>query len=76
MTKWDDKGKNSLWLFTIEEFNRLPNGIELENIMNIKKTKGIDDIDLDTRFGHIAWGVRDPFNHKEKNLFLIFKLTE
>lgn len=76
MTRWEDNGLNSLWLLTEEEFNRLPDGIELESITHTKKIKGKDEIDKDTRFGHLAWGVRDPFNHKEKHLFLIFKLTQ
>jgi hypothetical protein len=76
MTRWENEGENSLWLLTPEEFNRLPDGIELESITKHKKIKGVDEIDMDERFGHIAWGVRNPFNHKEKNLFLIFKLVQ
>jgi hypothetical protein len=77
MTRWGkEEGENNLWLLTEEEFNRLPDGIVLESITGSKKTKGKDEIDTDTRFGHMAFGVRDPFNHKEKHLFLIFKLTQ
>lgn len=74
MVRWDDVGQNSLWLLTKEEFDRLPSGIELESIMGERVVKDKDYIDMDTRVNHIAYGVRDPFNHREKDLFLIFKL--
>ena len=76
MTKWEDDGNNSLYLFTVDEFNKLPNGIELESIMGDTKVKGVDDIDLDVRFGHIAYGIRNLWNHAEKNLFLTFLLSQ
>lgn len=72
MRKWDEK----LWLFTIEEFNQLPDGIELNCIDDTKVIKGQDYIDLDIRFNHIAYGVTDPWNHKEKHLFLMFGLCQ
>ena len=73
MRKWND----NLWLFTVEEFKRLPDGIELRCINGMTAIKGQDKvIDLDTRFGHIAYGVEDPWNHKEKNLFLMFSLCQ
>jgi len=72
MRKWND----SLWLFTVEEFNQLPDGIELNCIDDTTAIKGQDDIDLDTRFNHIAYGVLDPLTHKEKHLFLMFGLCQ
>lgn len=71
---WDDK----LYLFTPEEFEQLPDGTELYSIMAGDKpvVKGTDKIDMDTRFGHIAYGVHDPWNHPLKDLFLIFKLKQ
>jgi hypothetical protein len=72
MKKWND----SLWLFTVEEFNQLPDGIGLKCINSKIVIKGRDEIDLDTRFNHIAYGVEDPWNHKEKNLFLMFGLSQ
>jgi hypothetical protein len=72
MRKWDEK----LWLFTIEEFNQLPDGIGLKCIDGEIVIKGKDYIDLDTRFNHIAYGVTDPWNHKEKHLFLMFGLCQ
>ena len=74
MTPWDDEGINTLWLFTPDEFKTLPDGTELTCIDGEVSVKGSDDIDLDTRFGHIAYGVRDPWNHALKDMFLVFKL--
>jgi len=74
MVLWNDEGENSLWLITEEELNRLPDGIVLESIMGDFVTKGVDDINRDTRMSALAFGVRNPFNHAEKNLFLIFAL--
>lgn len=74
MQAWNEHG---LYLFTLEEFDQLPDGTELESIMNDKKViKGKDIISLDNRFGYIAYGVKDPWNHPLKDLFLIFKLKE
>ena len=65
MIKWG----NNLWLFTPNEFNYLPDGIELRSIRGDKVIKGKDYIDDDVRFGHIAFGVEDPLNHPEAELF-------
>ncbi len=67
MVRWDENG---LWLFTLVEFKQLPDGIELESIIGDKAIKGKDYIDDDTRGGYIAWGVRDPFHHELKELFI------
>ena len=72
MNKWDESG---LYLFTPAEFTKLPDGIELTCIDDTTAIKGQDEIDQDTRFGHIAYGVYDPFNHPEKDLFLTFVLS-
>ena len=71
MQKWNEK----LWLFTIDEFNKLPDGIELTCIDGEKVIKGVDDIDLDTRGTCIAFGIEDPLNHPEAELFSIFMLS-
>lgn len=71
MIKWN----NNFWLFTPEEFEKIPDKTELISIHNERVTKGIDNIDLDTRFGHIAYGVTDPWNHPLKHLFLMFALS-
>ena len=65
----------NLHLFTPVEYEKLPEGTVLESINGQKVTKGEDYIDMDVRFGHIAFGVRDPFNHPLKNLFLLFVIT-
>jgi hypothetical protein len=46
-------------LQTPESFAALPDGTVLISIQGEEKVKGRDDIDLDTRFGRIAWGVPD-----------------
>ena len=75
MIKWKEEGDNSLWLFTPTEFDKLPDDIELESISGSKKIKGEDFIDGDTRGGHIAFGVRNPFNHELKDTFLLFAIA-
>jgi hypothetical protein len=72
MIKFDKN--NDLYLFSLDEYEQLPAGIELESISGTKLIKGRDYIDLDTRFGHIAYGVRDIENHPNHNLLLKFLL--
>lgn len=76
MNKWANEGSNSLWLLTVDEYNKLPDGIKLECIDGDIVTKGIDNIDLDTRFGHIAFGVRNPLEGEYRDLFLTFILNQ
>lgn len=73
MQKWSSE--TDLWLFTPEEFQYLPEGFELESISGERVIKGKDYIDDDTRFGHLAYGVRDPVNHCEGELLTRIKLT-
>ena len=75
MMKFDEAEK-PLWLFTQKEFDELPDGTVLECIDQTFATKGVDYIDNDTRFGYLAYGVRDPFGHELKNLFLTFMLKK
>ena len=56
MGAWWDKDK-TLWLLTPDEFVALPDGAVLTAIDGEKATKGIDEIDNDTRFGHLAYGL-------------------
>ena len=70
MQVWDDK----LWLLTVAEFNQIPDGTELTCIDGTTAIKGQDEIDTDTRFGHIAYGIVDPFNHPLKEQLLFFRL--
>ena len=75
MQRWDDKGHESLWLFTPEEMTKVPDGTILETIGGEFVVKGVDRIDDDVRFGHLAYGVRDPFNHEHKDIFLLFLIA-
>lgn len=73
MAPWNEEG---LFLFTPEEYEQLPDGTELTCIDGETVVKGRDYIDMDIRFGHTAFGVKDPWNHPLKDLFLIFKLKQ
>ncbi len=71
MHRWND----TLWLFTPVEFDKLPDGIELKCIDGTFKVKGRDEIDMDTRFGYIAYGVENPTSHPQAELFTVFMLS-
>lgn len=71
MIRWDD----NLWLFTPEEYSQLPDGFELGCIDGSRAIKGKDEVDMDTRGGHLAYGVQDPLNHCDAELFTKFKLV-
>ena len=65
-----------LTLFTPEEYALLPAGFVLTCIDGSTKVKGIDEIDDDTRFGHIAFGiVGKPMDHPEAELLTRIRLT-
>jgi len=55
---WDDEEPDPLHLLTLDEYGRVPDGAMLVSIGGKAKIKGGDDMDLDTRFGCIAWGFR------------------
>lgn len=74
MLKWTADGENSLWLLTPAEFAKIPDGAVLECFDGKLKTKGVDYIDDDLRGGHLAYGVRNPFNHELKDIFLLMVL--
>ena len=74
MHEWEEE--DSLWLFTKEEFDQLPDGIELTSISGDQCVKGKDYIDMDIRFGYMAYGVKNPWEHPLKDLFLIFELKK
>lgn len=74
MQLWDNE--TGLYLFNEKEYAQLPDGIELETISGKFMTKGVDKIDMDTRWGTLAFGVRKPFEHELKDLFLLFTLAE
>lgn len=68
---WDETG---LWLFSPEELNNLPDGTTVESISGDIRVKGVDYLDYDVRFGHTAWGIKDPFTHDLKDLFIEWRL--
>jgi hypothetical protein len=72
MKRWDED--SDLWLFTMAEFQQLPDGVVLESINGKHAVKGKDHIGHDKRFGLIAWGVRNPYNHELAPLFTKFML--
>lgn len=72
MRRWDE----TLWLITPSEFAELPDGTELVCINDETAVKGQDDIDQDTRFGHLAYGVRDPYNHPQAKFFTKFLVAQ
>jgi hypothetical protein len=74
MKLWSEE--SNLYLFTPEEFAQLPSCFELTCIDGSTAYKGVDNVVCDTRFGHLAFGVVDPWNHPMKDLFLMFKLKE
>ena len=80
MYKWSDDKPGwrlgDLYLLSIAEYNKLPDGTELTSINGTTLVKGKDHIDMDTRGGVTAFGVIDPWNHPLKDLFLIFELTK
>ena len=73
MIKWDIS-ENPLYLFTPAELEQIPSGTVLECIDGSFVTKGVDEIDTDTRFGHTAFGARSIETHPESALFLTFVL--
>ncbi len=71
MIRWNDK----LWLFTPDEFDKLPDGMEFKCIDGTTSVKGKDVIDMDTRAGYIAYGVENPTTHPQAELFTLFTLS-
>lgn len=55
MIRWDDK----LWLLTPSEYSELDNGTILQCIDETRAVKGVDHIDMDTRAGHMAYGLTE-----------------
>ncbi len=73
--RWHDEGENSLWLLTPDECKKLPIGIELESTNGHRKMTGYHEIGQDVRYGHLAWGIRNPFNGKYKDELLLILLA-
>ena len=77
MTPWDSKTPR-LWLLTPKELEQIPDGAVLESIGGNTVTKGIDYIDDDVRFGHLAFGLRGIAEQPEeiRNILQTFILTQ
>ena len=72
MRRWD----STLWLITPEEYSKVPDGTVLHCIDSCDYTKGVDQIDMDTRGGLIAYGFLQPLiEHPLSELLLTFKLS-
>ncbi len=73
MMRWGTS--RNLWLFTIKEYNMLPDGFILETINPGEiVTKG-PNLDMDTRFGYLAYGVCNPLTHPESELLAKIRLS-
>lgn len=57
MKLWSNEDGQQLWLLTPDEFSNLSDGTELICIDGKKVIKGKNHIDMDTRFGVIAFGL-------------------
>lgn len=53
MGSWDGK----LYLIHHTDFINWPDGVELTSICGDKVVTGRDHIDMDTRFGYLAYGI-------------------
>lgn len=56
---WSSSDSDKLWLLTEAEFQALPDGTTVYCIDGAAKVKGTDYIDNDTRFGMLAYGLRE-----------------
>lgn len=73
MKQWN----NDLWLLTPEEFDKLPDGTRLACISEQLYIKGQDSIDMDTRFGVLAYGLTPKMaeNQGLEKEFLLMQLS-
>lgn len=62
MVFWSHDETNRLVLLTPDEFEGLPEGAILESIQGDLVIKGVSEIDMDVRRGHIAFGIREEWN--------------
>lgn len=56
---WDTGDMDPLWLITPEQLDEIPDGTTLHTIMDEEVVVGQDKIDRDTRFGYLAYGLRE-----------------
>lgn len=74
MQRWSEEAK--LYLLSQRQFEQVPDGTVLTCIDSEQVTKGQDTIDMDTRFGRIAYGFVDPFNTLDKDLLTMLLLVD
>lgn len=79
MATWEvNKGQPDsfeILLLTKPQFDTIPDGFELIDIMGVRAVKGKDYIDDDTRFGYLAYGIKMPLiDHPEAELLTKLKL--
>jgi hypothetical protein len=74
MKKWNE----DLWLLTPKEYAELDDGTTLQCIDNSMVVKGVDYIDEDVRFGHIAYGLTEALAKQQylQNDFLMLLLKQ
>lgn len=68
MNLWSDEvieGK-LLLLLTPDEFAQLPEGTVVYSIGGQRQRAGVDECDLETRFGHSAWGLHIEIESDER----------
>lgn len=56
---WNANAEDPLWLLTPEQLDEIPDGTILHSIMGERAVFGKDVIDGDTRFGYLAYGLRE-----------------
>lgn len=56
---WDLKEEDPLWLLAPEQLEEIPDGTTLHSIIGEEVVVGQDKIDGDTRFGYLAYGLRE-----------------
>ena len=74
MQIWNSGKPKPLYLITPDELKLLPHGFVLTDIDGYTHVIGHDIIDNDTRGGHLAYGIRDPKNHPQKDQIMWFLL--
>lgn len=68
VNKWQLDDGSDIYLITPQQYEKLPEGVELVCIDGKKKMKGKDYIDDDTRGGFIAYGVNKKIYERIKHL--------
>lgn len=56
---WDLDEEDPLWLISPEQLEEIADGTTLHSIMGEEVVVGQDKIDQETRFGYLAYGLRE-----------------